>query len=281
MQDSLGDRMKAFENVESDRRAVLGQPLCARLDGRSFHTFTEGLERPYDRRLTNLMVATTKYLVEETQAVLGYTQSDEISLAWYLPEGSESQYLFDGRFQKLASILSAYATGFFVHQLERGVITEKCGQIPLFDCRVWQVPTLWDAYETFLWREKDAIKNSITMAASAFFSHKDLHGVNGTTKKDMLRDIGAPYESMPVSFRRGSYVQRVKTTRTLTADELMFIPEKHRPVGPIERTDIQVVQLPEIGNRGEDPLKLFFPTVFDKKKHKNDGQKVYNIDPML
>lgn len=269
MQDSLGDRMKAFENVESDRRAVIGQPLCARLDGRSFHTFTAGFKRPFDDRLTDLMIATTQYLVEETQAVLGYTQSDEISLMWYLPEGSCSQYLFDGRFQKLASILSAYATGRFVHGLDNGAIPERTGQIPIFDCRVWQVPTLQDGYETFLWREKDAIKNSITMAASAFFSHKTLQGVNGDKKKEMLREIGRPYEDMPLRFRRGSYVQRVKTERILTMDELMFIPEKYRPAGPVERTEVCVVDLPEIGNRGEDPIKLFFPIIFDKKNHKN------------
>jgi tRNA(His) 5'-end guanylyltransferase len=270
MEDTLGDRMKAFEGVESDRRAVIGQPLCARLDGRSFHTFTQNLGRPYDNRLTDLMVATTKYLVEETQAVLGYTQSDEISLMWYVPEGSESQYLFDGRFQKLASILSAYATGYFVHNLERGQIPEKAGQIPLFDCRVWQVPTLYDAYETFLWREKDAVKNSITMAASAHFSHKALQGVNGATKKDMLREIGQPFEVMPARFRRGSYVQRVKVERLLTETELAFIPEAHRPTSPVTRTEIKVVDLPEIGSRGEDPVKIFFPSVFDKKVRSKD-----------
>lgn len=270
MQDSLGDRMKAFENVESDRRAVLGQPLCARLDGRSFHSFTHGLDRPYDVRLTALMIETTKYLVEETQAVLGYTQSDEISLMWYLPEGSESQYLFDGRFQKLSSILSAYATGFFVYQLDHGAILGKEGQIPLFDCRVWQVPTLTDAYENFLWREKDAVKNSITMAASTHFSHKTLHGVSGAEKKEMLRWVGDPYETRPPEFRRGTFVQRVRTEHMLTPDELMMIPEKYRPVGPVERTEVKVVDLPEIGNRGEDPVKLFFPMIFDKKKVKKE-----------
>jgi tRNA(His) guanylyltransferase len=262
MKDALGDRMKAFENVESDRRAVKGQPLCARLDGRSFHTFTQNLQRPFDERLTRLMIDTTKYLVDETQAMLGYTQSDEISLAWYLPEGSESQYLFDGRFQKLASILSAYATGYFVHNLEQGVIPEKVGQIPLFDCRVWQVPTLQDAYETFLWREKDAVKNSITMAASAFYSHKELQGVGSLEKKERLRSLGHPYEKMPSSFRRGTYVQRMKTKRMLTNNELCEIPENYWPAGPVERSVVCEVGLPEIGNR-ENAVKIFFPSSFE------------------
>lgn len=273
MNDSLGDSMKMFENVESERRAVKGRPLCARLDGRSFHTFTANLQRPFDIRLTNLMVATTKFLVEETQALLGYTQSDEISLAWYLPEGSESQYLFDGRYQKLASILSAYATGYFVHNLAE-MLPEKAGQIPLFDCRVWQVPTLEDAYDVFYWRESDAIKNSITMAASAYFSHKSLHGVNGQTKKEMLRSVGVEYASLPAFFRRGTYVQRVRTNRPLTQNEMDCIPEDYRPVGPVERSEVMTVDLPEtlqrFGMSKDDALKLFFPSVFEQKKRKKE-----------
>ena len=261
MKDILGDRMKAFENVESERRAVIGQPLCARLDGRSFHTFTKGLNRPFDGRLTDLMIWVTKHLVEETNAVLGYTQSDEISLMWYLPEGSESQYLFDGRFQKLASILSAYATGYFIRYLDNH-IPEKEGLIPLFDCRVWQVPNLSDAYWAFVWREKDTIKNSITMAASHYFSHKELQGVSGTKKKEMLREIGDPFEDLPKRFKRGSYVQRVKVSRMLTEEELSLIPEKYRPLGPVERNEVKVVELPEIDSRINAPLKVWFPTLF-------------------
>lgn len=266
--------MKVLENVEGDRRAVKGMPLLARLDGRAFHTFTQNLPRPFDQRLTDLMIGTTKFLVEETGAMLGYTQSDEISLAWFLPVGSESQYMFDGRYQKLCSILAAYATGYFVHNLA-SMLPEKAGQIPLFDCRVWQVPQLEDAYDAFDWREKDAVKNSITMAASAYFSHKQLQGVNGLAKKEMLRSVGVEYNEMPAFFRRGTYVQRVWTTRPLTEDEMACIPEQHRPTGPVERSEVTTVELPEVYQRREiakgDLVKLFFPSVFTQKKRKKEA----------
>lgn len=266
--------MKVLESIEGDRRAVKGMPLLARLDGRAFHTFTQNLQRPFDQRLTHLMVGTTKFLVEETGAMLGYTQSDEISLAWFLPEGSESQYMFDGRFQKLCSILAAYATGYFVHNLA-SMIPEKAGQIPLFDCRVWQVPQLEDAYDAFDWREKDAVKNSITMAASAYFSHKQLHGVNGSDKREMLRSVGVEYNDMPAFFRRGTYVQRVWTMRPLSDDEMACIPEQHRPSGPVERSEVVSVSLPEVHQRREmekgDLVKLFFPSVFTQKKKKKEA----------
>lgn len=253
---NLGDRMKELENIESDRRAVKGLPLCARLDGRAFHSFTKGLVRPFDQRLTDLMIATTKHLVDETQAVVGYTQSDEISLVWFIDENSSSQYLYDGRFQKLCSILAAYATGFFVHHLENGAIPEKVGQIPLFDCRVWQVPDLRDAQLSLLWREHDAIKNSITMAALSHFSHKEIDGVDGHTKRQMLRDIGRPWEEMPSFFRRGTYVKRVTALREIEPDRLACIPEAHRPTGPVMRTSVEVVDFGEVDQRKDSYLTL-------------------------
>ena len=141
----------------------------------------------------------------------------------------------------MASILAAYATGYFVSNLALA-LPEKAGQIPLFDCRVWQVPTLIDAYSTFWWREKDAMKNSITMAASTKFSHKSLQGVNGQTKKAMLREVGIEYDDYPESFRHGTYVAPVTVQRMLTGEELEHIPVQYRPDGPVERKEVQIIK---------------------------------------
>ena len=81
---SLGDRMKSYESLSTSRKAFKGQPLVVRLDGKSFHTFTKGLARPFDQRLSSLMVETTKALVDRFQAKVGYTQSDEITLVWHV-----------------------------------------------------------------------------------------------------------------------------------------------------------------------------------------------------
>jgi tRNA(His) 5'-end guanylyltransferase len=210
------------------------------------------------------MIDTTLHLVRETQALIGYTQSDEISLVWYLPEESFGQYMFDGRYQKLSSVLAGMASGFFVRELPSR-IPEKDGELPMFDCRVWQVPSLEEAYHTLLWREQDAVKNSITMAALAHFPYKELQGVNGISKQDMLQAIGQPYHEMPAKFRRGTYVQRVIEKRMLSDEEKATIPEKYWPTSPVERASVKTVNLPEIKDREKLPLKLFFPTVFQQE----------------
>lgn len=226
--DKLGDYMKSYEAVESSRRAVKGKPLIVRLDGRSFHTFTKGLTRPFDKGLTTLMQMTMSYLVDEFNAVVGYTQSDEITLIWNIPENSESQYIFDGRYQKIASVISAATSVYFNRHLAE-LIPSKATLMPVFDARAFQVDSPKDAVLALIWRENDAVKNSITMHASAHFSHKSLQNVGSAEKKTRLQEIGDPWELMPTEFKRGTYIMKVPTEIILDAETLKKIPEKHRP----------------------------------------------------
>lgn len=112
---SLGERMKWYENRFADEFMPM-VPIIARLDGRSFHNFTKGLKRPYDERLSSLMTQTTAYLVSETNARCGYTQSDEISLVW-LADDWDNEVFFAGKLQKMNSILSAMCSVYFNRNL--------------------------------------------------------------------------------------------------------------------------------------------------------------------
>lgn len=241
--DTLGDLMKSYEMSMAGVKVMKGIPLLARLDGRSFHSFTKGLPRPYDERLSTCMIETTKYLVEETHANVGYTQSDEISLAWFIPADSAADYMFDGRVQKLTSILAGLASAKFL-RLVIEKIPEKADKIPVFDCRVWQVPTIDLAAQAFLWRELDATKNSISMAAHAYFSHKSLQGLNGSEKQERLwTEKGINWNDYPTFFKRGTYVQRKTFERELTEAERMAISEKHRPEPGQKFTRSSIVEL--------------------------------------
>ena len=139
--NKLGDRLKGYEANYPQYLATKGLPLVARLDGRSFHNFTQGLKKPCDIRLSEAMIETTKYLVEETHALTGYTQSDEITLIWFVPADSVSDYMFTGKTQKLVSTLSALASVKFFSIIQE-TIPEKKTAMPTFDCRVFQTPTL-------------------------------------------------------------------------------------------------------------------------------------------
>lgn len=221
----LGDRMKTYEGIEANRVLIPGIPVCVRLDGRSFHTFTKGLDRPFDKNMSSMMIETTKQLVQESKANIGYTQSDEITLI-FIPKENEQINFFNGRIQKLTSVLSSLASAKF-NEMKSKLMPEK-KQLAVFDCRVWNVPSIEEAINCLIWREMDATKNSISMAASSFYSPKQLIKINSKKKMDLLMDKGINWNDYPIHFKRGSYVQRKNFERTLSPEEIEKLPKEYK-----------------------------------------------------
>jgi tRNA(His) guanylyltransferase len=246
--DALGDRMKGYEQAKAGERLMPLLPACVRLDGKCFSNFTHDLIRPFDERFHAVMCYTTERLVTETNACIGYTQSDEISLVFYSPS-MDSQIFYDGKLQKMVSVLASMATFFFREGLEK-FLPEKIGKIALFDCRVWNVPNLMEATNTVLWREIDATKNAVSMAARSFYSHKELHNKSGKEKQEMMFQKGQNFNDYPVSFKRGTYYRRTKEMTKFTVEELEKLPPKHNarmnPDLVIERSVVKKLDMPPI-----------------------------------
>lgn len=240
---SIGDRMKAYEEPSTSRRAFKGQPLVARLDGKSFHTFTKGLKRPYDQRLSDLMIETMRELVDRFNATVGYVQSDEITLVWLTATDSTAELPFSGRFQKLESLLAGFCSAFFTKRLTE-YLPEKAHAIPYFDCRAFVVPSIQEAYHAVLWRQQDCTKNAISMAAQSMFSHKYLQCRNGPEMQELMwKEKGVNFNDYPAFFKRGTFARRVKEERMLTEEQLAKIPEGRRPTGPVTRSFVDTVDI--------------------------------------
>jgi tRNA(His) guanylyltransferase len=265
--DELGDRMKEYEGVKAQTRFMPLLPIVARLDGRSFSKFTRGMERPFDSRFLHCMIETTKFLVDHTNANIGYTQSDEITLVWHQTD-RQSEIWFAGREQKMVSQLAAQATLKF-NQLLPTFLSDFVKRNPTFDARVWQVPNRTEGANAVLWREWDATKNAISMAASHYFSPKELHGLNGKERVAKLLEKDIVFGDYPASFKRGTFVQRRSLKKPFTPIEIASLPPKHaartNPNLIIERSDIRVLDMPSfksVTNReevifeGADPSNL-------------------------
>jgi len=246
--DALGNRIKGYESQTCGTKLLPLIPVIARLDGKGFSKFTRGLRRPYDERLSNLMVDTAKYLMKETNACAAYTQSDEITLAWY-SDDYRSKIYFDGRLFKMISDLASMCSVYFNSKLSE-YLPEKSGYLPRFDCRVFNVPTLEEAANAFLWRELDATKNSISMAAQSVYSHSQLMNKDGSEKQEMLFQKGINWNDYPSFFKRGTYIQRKRILSKFTPVEIDKLPIKHKarlnPDLEIERWIIDRVEMPPI-----------------------------------
>lgn len=235
LHDTLGNRLKQYEALSTSRQLMPNTPVYARIDGRAFHTFCRGLEKPFSKAFIEVMQETCKFLVKETNACLGYVQSDEISLGWE----NIVKAPFDGCVQKLESNLASLASSKFVHCIESfhsgGIhINDDINRLwhrletnlPSFDCRVFNVPTMTELANCFLWRENDAIKNSISGMALNFYSHKELQNKNSDEKIHMMRMKGhCFYEDTDRAFMRGTFYHRETYLKELTDEEVSRIPE--------------------------------------------------------
>jgi len=268
--NTLGDRMKAYEMREAGRRTMERLPVCVRLDGRAFHSVTKNAEKPHDMTFIGFMLDVTNYLIRDTGALIGYTQSDEISLIFHT-EGSRSQMFFDRRIMKMTSVIAAMATAELNHLMLnhpgwRNIAIKK---LPQFDCRVWNVPSKEEAANAILWRVQDARRNSILSTGQANFSHNALHGKDTCDILAMLAKKEVDWNAYPLHVRYGAFIQRRKTIRRFTVEELTQLPPKHQahsdPDLEVERSDIRLLlDMPYFGDvknrvevifEGAEPLK--------------------------
>lgn len=261
--ETMGDWCKWLEKNFTNDVMIPTLPVIIRLDGNNFHNWTKGLDRPFDRGLTELMSETTKFLVKETNAVVGYTQSDEITLVLYSNDRKSAIY-HEGKKQKILSKLTTKCVNFFNEK--RKEILPTHDKVAVFDCRIYQTPTLHDACVQLLWRENDATKNSIQMLGQSLFSHNELQNLNGNEVQDkMMLEKGVNWNELETKFKRGTYVKRIKTSMPFTPDELATLPPKHKahknPDLVIERSIIKEIEYP-IFNKIENKVDVIF---FDKE----------------
>ena len=245
--DEFGDRMKEYERTYTSQRISTDQILCVRIDGKGFSKFTKGFRKPFDDRLSNVMIQTTKKLCAETHASFSYTQSDEITLI-YTPGEKASEYMFGGKVSKINSILASMATHYFNYDLAACVKVDKPA---FFDCRAWAVPDLAEASNVLLWRVQDARKNSISSLFRWTAGHSKMHGLSGEEMKALLKsDYFTDWDKLSNKYKYGTYAKPVTVETYLTQAELMKIPEHKRPEADVlvKRTKVQELDLGYFGD---------------------------------
>lgn len=220
--DRVGQAMKQHEAATCAAVVDMALPVCVRLDGHGFGKFTRGFDRPYDVRIHHAMVGAASDLLERFGASSAYTQSDEISLLW-APHAAEapSSLPFNGRVQKLVSVLAGFASARFNAHLAREPFdavrpdqatlrarVERCDAH--FDARVFALPSATDLVEYVRWRATlDGRRNSISMLAQAHFSPAELHGVDSRGMLAMLAERkDVQWHETPSFFRCGTFVKK-------------------------------------------------------------------------
>lgn len=217
-EDSIGDRMKLYEKeFQSSEIGFVdsNKPIIVRLDGKAFHTWTKKtfkkplyktgetcFKKPFDEILSKaFQLATIKTCKEIQQTTFAYSQSDEVTFILSGWEKPDSQVYFDGKIQKIVSVIASVFTAHFNHIFEVFGIKK----FAFFDARVFNVPNEIEVENIFICRQLDAKRNSIQALAQSLYSQKELNKKNQIEQIKMCLDKGAQWNELS-SIQRWGFV---------------------------------------------------------------------------
>lgn len=244
--DSLGDRMKSNYENRSKITLLRRTPVIIRLDGKAFHTFTRGFQKPYDTILMKTMQETMLYLCENIQGCkIGYTQSDEITLLLTDYDTLSTDAWFDYEVQKLCSVSASMSTLAFNKIFEICSLTErlkdsveedgyKLGSTykdklmkAMFDARCFNIPKE-EVCNCFIWRQQDATRNAIQLLGQNYFSSKELHKKSCNDIQDMLmlqKELN--FNDERTDFKRGSCCYKSNTKWIIDKEIPIFTQDRN------------------------------------------------------
>lgn len=208
---SLGDRMKCYE-ASTSSMLEKNVPVIIRVDGKAFHSYLKKIES-FNECVNDVMDKVAVALCENIQgAQVAYVQSDEVSVFVHSYKNENSSSWFNNQQQKMCSVAAAIAAATFTAESWKiwTKITPGLNDIrpAYFDARVFTLPE-YEVCNYFIWRQKDAIRNSVQTLARTKFSHKKVDGKNQLEMKEMCRAVGSDWDELPVSLQHGRAVYRV------------------------------------------------------------------------
>lgn len=172
-----------------------------RLDGKSFHTWTKGFNKPFDENLQEYFKKSCYFLMQEVMnAKLIYTQSDEISIVMTNWKNKDTQQWFNGSLNKILSVSASLLTGYFN--------TLHNNRLAFFDSRAFTLPTDIEVSNYLLWRIRDSIKNSITLLSLEHYSVKQIENKNSDTKIQMLIDKNVNWNELNNHSKFGTFLYK-------------------------------------------------------------------------
>ena len=238
---SLGDRMKGYEAVSQDI-LMKRTPVIIRVDGRAFHTFTRRFKEfdpnlkdsPFSHCMQHCMQSAAVFLTHYIQgARISYVQSDEISVLLTDWNTYESEQWFGGKIQKIVSIASAMASTAFYSMYEQYEKIDYMPHRPLFDARVFNLP-MEEVTNYFIWRQQDAMRNSVNMLGRFYFSAKQLHGKKNADVKEMMLEKEVDWNVIPTWQQRGFCIPS-----KIAISSAMCTPDSEIPVFTEDRDYIE------------------------------------------
>jgi len=193
----IGDRFKQLYETPCENYLVRHIPVIIRVDGKAFHSLK--LKKPFDDHFADVMISAAISVIDQIQgAVCAYQQSDEVSFLLWDWQHHSSDAWFGYNKAKLESVTASLFTAYFNQSF--------FGEVCAFDARAFSVPKD-EVPNYFIWRQRDCVRNSVSMFARSHFSQKQIQNLNNSQIRHKLRNNGTPWGDVSLVFRFGQLVE--------------------------------------------------------------------------
>ena len=238
--DDLGNRMKNYYENIPKTKLMRRTPVAIRLDGKAFHTFTKGFNKPFDEVMYMTMRSVTRGLCENIQGcVFGYTQSDEITLILIDYQNLNTDAWFDYEVQKICSVSASMATllfnkafAHFTMSLKNtgnvGVYAKALNNGAMFDSRCFNIPRE-EVVNLIYWRQMDAMRNSVQALGQANFPHRELQGLSSADIKQKLKvEKDIDWDNLHNDFKYGIWNRKTEKGWEENTHKVLLVGEDRK-----------------------------------------------------
>ncbi|XP_017978885.1 PREDICTED: tRNA(His) guanylyltransferase 1 isoform X1 [Theobroma cacao] len=196
--------------------------IVIRIDGCHFHRFSDVHEfnKPNDKQALDLMNLCAVAVLEEFQDIIfSYGVSDEYSFV--LKKNSQ---LYQRRASEIVSAIVSFFSSMYVMKWKDVFPMKELKYPPSFDGRAVCYPSAEILRDYLAWRQVDCHINNqyntcfwslVKSGKCKSEAQSCLKGTQAREKNELLlKEFGIDYNTLPLMFRQGSSVFRVKTEKT-------------------------------------------------------------------
>lgn len=211
MAQTLQQRQLTYENSYS-QNIIPRIPVIIKIDGRSFSRSTKHVQKPFCHKtsimLNNTMINVAKQI---DGAICAYQYSDKIILVLRNDRSVDEKPWFGNDVQSMCSATASMVTYEFLNQLWDVEEPPSLEGTLSFKVHVFGVPSIKEAINYLIYRQGKCTTQAVNEAVKTVLfprygkeTNVFLEEKNFQERKDILKESGLDFESLPSAFRNGT-----------------------------------------------------------------------------
>ena len=217
--DGLSLRVNELQNMT--RGITLNEyiPICLKISCANFVELTQDLVKPFDVRFNKAMIKAMNFVLEKTDAKIGYTYQGEAYFTYFKWDEKEVSSVHTDTQQLTAQVISMFTAKLNLALME--FFPEK-EMLAYCSSKVWNVPSLVEAAELYTCEQTKCFKLAVDQSVKHFAKDVNADGLNVVQKLQLLKEFGVKPSTLPEFFVTGTFAMKQYVENLVLAGSPLF-----------------------------------------------------------